>query len=55
MLFKINEQIDFLEKEAGITLREGDLLMTGTPEGIAPVKAGDEMIATLIENGKLIS
>jgi len=29
--------------------------MTGTPEGIAPVREGDLMIATIHENGKLVS
>lgn len=47
--------MDFIELEGGITLREGDLLMTGTPEGIAPVQHGDEMVATMTEAGKLIS
>ena len=29
--------------------------MSGTPEGIAPVKEGDLMVATMHENGKLLS
>ena len=51
MIFKINQQIDYLEQVAGITLGEGDLLMTGTPENIAPVREGDLMEASLSVGG----
>lgn len=57
MLFKINEQMEWIE-ESGTALREGDLLMTGTPEGMAPVAPGDLIEATLSTpgpNGKVIS
>lgn len=30
-----------------MTLEEGDLLLTGTPEGVGPVKNGDELLAAL--------
>lgn len=55
MIFKINQQIDYLEQVAGIQLREGDLIMTGTPEGIAPVKEGDKLDATISYKGRQIS
>lgn len=32
-----------------IKLEEGDLIFTGTPAGVGPVKKGDELIATLEE------
>ena len=32
------------------TLRAGDIILTGTPHGVGPLKAGDEICATL--NGK---
>jgi len=51
MLFKIDEQIRYLEETANITLGEGDLLMTGTPENIAPVREGDRLVASLAVNG----
>ena len=41
MVFKIDQQIDYIEQHANITLNEGDLLLTGTPENIAPVREGD--------------
>ena len=30
-----------------MTLEEGDLLLTGTPEGVGPVKNGDTLMASL--------
>lgn len=55
MIFKIDEQIRYMEETANIPLKEGDLLMSGTPEGIAPVQEGDLLEATLSENGKILS
>ena len=47
MLFKIPEQMHYLESDAKMRLNEGDLLMSGTPEGIAPVAEGDLLEATI--------
>ena len=55
MLFKIDEQLSYLEETANIQLREGDLLMSGTPEGIAPVREGDHLLARISEEGRVIS
>lgn len=30
-----------------MTLEEGDLLLTGTPEGVGPVRNGDKLLASL--------
>ena len=30
-----------------MTLREGDMILTGTPSGVGPVKAGDYLYANL--------
>ena len=51
MIFKIDQQIDYLERVANIELKEGDLIMTGTPEGIAPVREGDVLDAVLSYRG----
>ena len=51
MIFGIDKQIDYLENEANIPLIEGDLLLTGTPENIAPVHAGDCLEAYMMQNG----
>ncbi len=29
------------------TLRAGDIILTGTPHGVGPLNAGDEILATL--------
>ncbi|AEX52017.1 fumarylacetoacetate hydrolase family protein [Rahnella aquatilis] len=35
------------------TLRAGDIILTGTPHGVGPLNAGDEIVATL--NGKQVN
>lgn len=35
------------------TLMPGDLLFTGTPEGVSEVKAGDEMVASIADIGQM--
>jgi 2-keto-4-pentenoate hydratase/2-oxohepta-3-ene-1,7-dioic acid hydratase in catechol pathway len=35
-----------------MTLNEGDLLFTGTPEGVGQVKVGDVMQASLNQDNK---
>ena len=46
MFFKINDQMDYIEN-SGTSLCEGDLLLTGTPEGMGPVRPGDKLEAFL--------
>ncbi|KAH8921307.1 hypothetical protein BT69DRAFT_1283252 [Atractiella rhizophila] len=49
MLWKIPELIHHV---SGImTLEEGDLILTGTPAGVGPVKAGDKVFAGLVQDG----
>ena len=57
MNFKINEQLDYMEENGPIMFGEGDLIMTGTPEGIAPVVEGDVLEAAMYcpDDGSLIS
>ena len=47
MNYKINEQVAYMEENGPINFNEGDLLMSGTPEGIAPVVEGDVLEASL--------
>jgi 2-keto-4-pentenoate hydratase/2-oxohepta-3-ene-1,7-dioic acid hydratase in catechol pathway len=44
----LKEVISFL------TIEDGDLLMTGTPKGVGPVKAGDHYHGKIFENARLI-
>jgi acylpyruvate hydrolase len=52
MIFSINKLIAYVSQF--MTLRAGDLLFTGTPEGVGPVKPGDKLEGFL-EEKKLIS
>jgi acylpyruvate hydrolase len=51
MLFSFDYIISYLSRF--FTLRSGDLIFTGTPKGVAPVKIGDTLSAS-IENEKLL-
>ncbi|NOQ71667.1 MAG: 2-hydroxyhepta-2,4-diene-1,7-dioate isomerase [Crocinitomix sp.] len=50
MLFHIDELISHVSKF--VTLKTGDLIYTGTPEGVGPVQIGDELSGYL--NGNLM-
>lgn len=52
MLWKIDELI--AEVSRYFTLKVGDILFTGTPEGVAPVKPGD-VLEGFIEEKKLLN
>ena len=41
MIWKIPEMISYLSDH--FTLHSGDIILTGTPSGVGPVKRGDEM------------
>ena len=50
MLFRIPRQLSDISSV--MTLERGDLVLTGTPKGVGPVKAGDVMRAVLSREGK---
>ena len=39
MIFSVAEMISFISKH--FTLESGDIIMTGTPQGVGPLKHGD--------------
>ncbi|MCX7918861.1 MAG: fumarylacetoacetate hydrolase family protein [bacterium] len=51
MLFKIPKLISFISQY--MTLEPGDIIATGTPEGMKPVKPGDVMEVTIDQLGTL--
>ncbi|MBN1999010.1 fumarylacetoacetate hydrolase family protein [candidate division KSB1 bacterium] len=51
MVFKIPELVAYISKY--VTLQPGDIICTGTPEGVSPIKPGDEIVATIEGLGTL--
>jgi 2-keto-4-pentenoate hydratase/2-oxohepta-3-ene-1,7-dioic acid hydratase in catechol pathway len=51
MIFPFEEQIAYISRY--VTLNTGDLIFTGTPEGVGPVKPGDRLEGWL-EDRKLL-
>jgi 5-oxopent-3-ene-1,2,5-tricarboxylate decarboxylase/2-hydroxyhepta-2,4-diene-1,7-dioate isomerase len=51
MIFDIPFLIEYLSEF--MTLQPGDLILTGTPEGLADVKAGDEVVTEIEGIGRL--
>ena len=45
MIFPVDEVISFVSQY--MTIKTGDLLFTGTPEGVGPVSIGDHLEAYL--------
>jgi len=45
MLWPVNELIAYVSKY--FTLKKGDILFTGTPKGVGPVKIGDRLVGRL--------
>ncbi|KAF2682633.1 hypothetical protein K458DRAFT_419480 [Lentithecium fluviatile CBS 122367] len=50
MLFRIPRQLSDISRV--MTLEKGDIVLTGTPKGVGPVKTGDIMKAGLKADGK---
>jgi 2-keto-4-pentenoate hydratase/2-oxohepta-3-ene-1,7-dioic acid hydratase in catechol pathway len=41
MVFKIPQLIEYIS--AAMTLEPGDVVLTGTPDGVSPIQAGDQV------------
>lgn len=52
MLGKPNQLLN--EARSFLSFEDGDLLMTGTPKGVGPVKSGDEYLGKIFEKDRLI-
>lgn len=46
LIFKIDELIAYISQF--FTFERGDIIFTGTPEGVAPVASGDQLVAQLL-------
>jgi 5-oxopent-3-ene-1,2,5-tricarboxylate decarboxylase/2-hydroxyhepta-2,4-diene-1,7-dioate isomerase len=53
MIFSVPVLVEYLS--AILTLYPGDLILTGTPEGLADVKAGDEVVTEVEGIGRLVN
>jgi 2-keto-4-pentenoate hydratase/2-oxohepta-3-ene-1,7-dioic acid hydratase in catechol pathway len=51
MIHRIPELVSYLSSI--FTLMPGDLILTGTPAGVGPVKSGDQVVAEISTVGKL--
>ena len=51
MLFNLDYIVSYLS--SFFTLKKGDLIFTGTPAGVGPIKIGQKLTA-FIENEKLL-
>ena len=51
MIHRIPELVSYLSSI--FTLAPGDLILTGTPAGVGPIKSGDLVVAEISEVGKL--
>ena len=51
MIWSVPEQIAYLSEH--YTLEPGDVIFTGTPAGVGPVKPGDELLAGIDGVGEL--
>lgn len=53
MIFNVYEIVSFVSKI--MTLEPGDVIATGTPAGIGPIRDGDEVVVEIEGIGKLIN
>ncbi|MHA1792058.1 MAG: fumarylacetoacetate hydrolase family protein [Promethearchaeota archaeon] len=53
MIFPVKKLISFISRY--MTLEEGDIIATGTPKGVGPIKDGDLLEATIEPIGTLVN
>lgn len=53
MYYKIPQLIAYTSQF--MTLNEGDLFLTGTPSGIGPLKAGDKILAQILQDNQEVA
>ena len=51
MILGVPQLIEFAS--AFYTLNPGDVIMTGTPEGVSPIQPGDNVVATIEKIGTM--
>jgi len=53
LIFAIPKLLEYLS--AIMTLEPGDIIMTGTPSGVGPMQAGDEVAVEIEGIGRLVN
>lgn len=53
MVMKSAEIVSYLSKV--FSLQKGDIIFTGTPEGVGKVESGDSLFASISSNGKMLT
>ena len=53
MIFQIPTILEYITSM--VTLNEGDMVLTGTPSGVGPVKDGDYLFASLHQQQEELS
>ena len=53
MIFTVPVLIEYLS--GFLTLQPGDIILTGTPDGLANVNPGDEVVAEIEGVGRLVN
>ncbi len=53
LIFGVPELVEFLSSV--MTLEAGDIIMTGTPSGVGPMKSGDEIVIEIDGIGRLVN
>ena len=53
MIHSIDSILEALDER--FNPQSGDLVFTGTPSGVGPIKPGDELVAELHQDGRCIS
>ncbi|MDP2791318.1 MAG: fumarylacetoacetate hydrolase family protein [Rectinemataceae bacterium] len=53
LIFAVPELVEFLSSV--MTLEPGDIIMTGTPSGVGPMKSGDEIVIEIDGIGRLVN
>jgi len=53
MVFSIPQLVAFISSV--MTLEAGDLILTGTPAGVGPLQAGDEVAVEIEGIGRLVN
>ncbi len=53
MIFPVEELVSFISRI--MTLERGDVIATGTPPGVGPMKPGDEVVVEIPQVGRLVN